>query len=189
MIVCIYSRISKSSSDNLNQLILLRNYCQKMDYTIYGEYVDVVSGTKENRPQFDLMIKDASKRKFDMVLFFALDRLTRQGARMTIHYLQMFDSFGVSYKSYTEEFIDTSGIFKDVVISLLATLASQESIKIGQRIRAGLQRSKLQGIKSGRPTLDEAKINKIRKMKTDGMSIMGISKSLKISRGTIYNYL
>ena len=89
MKIAIYSRVSKDSSDNTNQLLILREYCEKMGYTIYQEYVDIVSGAKENRPQFELMMKDAAKRKFDMVLFFALDRLTREGTRKTIHYLQM----------------------------------------------------------------------------------------------------
>ena len=189
MKIAIYSRVSKDSSDNTNQLIILREYCLKMGYTIYQEYVDIVSGAKENRPQFELMMKDASKRRFDMVLFFALDRLTREGTRKTIHYLQMLDDFGVTYKSYSEQYIDSSGIFKDVIIALLSTLAKQERLRISERVKAGLEKSRQQGRFGGRPTIDEEKINKIKNMKSDGKSIVDISKELKISRGSVYQYL
>ena len=189
MKVAIYSRVSKDTSDNTNQLLVLREYCEKMNYTIYNEYVDVVSGAKENRPAFKEMMKDASKRKFDMVLFFALDRLTREGTRKTIQYLQILEGYAVSYKSYSEQYIDSSGIFKDVIISLLSTLAMQERIRLSERVKASLVKSRAQGRIGGRPTLDEEIIERINKMKSDGMSIMAISRKLGISRTTIYQYL
>lgn len=190
MKIAIYSRVSKESSDNANQLLILRDYCQKMNYEIYDEYVDVISGGSPNRPAFNRMMQDASKRKYQMLLFYALDRFTREGTRKTIHYLQMLDDYGVSYKSYTEQYIDSSGIFKDVIVSLLSTLALQEKIRISQRVKAGLEKSKiLYGRIGGRPTLEATKIEKIRQLKSSGMSIMAISKELRISRGSIYAYL
>ncbi len=95
MKVAIYSRVSKETSDNESQLKILRDFCQKMDYEVHDEYVDVVSGGSTNRPEFNRMMKDASKRKFDMLFFYALDRLTREGTRKTIHYLQLLDDYGV----------------------------------------------------------------------------------------------
>lgn len=135
------------------------------------------------------MMKDESKRKFDIVLFFALDSLTREGTRKTIQYLQILDDYGVAYKSYSEQYIDSSGISKDVIIALLSTLAKQERVRISERVKAGLEKSRQQGRIGGRPTLDEFKIQKIRKLKSNGMSIMGIAKELKISRGSVYQYL
>jgi DNA invertase Pin-like site-specific DNA recombinase len=192
MRVGIYARISKDSSDVDNQLLLLKEYCHRMNYEIYGEYSDVASGIAKNRPEFDRMMKDASQKKFDMLLFYALDRLTRAGTRQTIHYLEILESYGVAFKSFTEQYIDSSGIFKDVVISLLASIAQQERIRLSERIKAALAKSKarkIHGRTGGRPTLDAKKIKEIKKLKTEGMSIMGISKELKISRGTVYQYL
>jgi DNA invertase Pin-like site-specific DNA recombinase len=189
MKVGIYSRVSKETSDNTNQLIILRDYCQKMNYDIYDEYVDVVSGGSSNRPEFNRMMHDASKRKFDLLLFFALDRLTREGTRATIKYLQMLDDYRIAYKSYSELYIDSAGIFKDVIIALLSTLAKQERIRISERVKAGLEKSRLQGRVGGRPNLEASKIEKIREMKSTGMSILGISKQLQVSRGTIYQYI
>jgi DNA invertase Pin-like site-specific DNA recombinase len=124
-----------------------------------------------------------------MVLFFALDRLTREGTRKTIHYLQMLDDFGVTYKSYSEQYIDSSGIFKDVIIALLSTLAKQERLRISERVKAGLEKSRQQGRIGGRPSIDGEKINEIKKLKAQGISIVSISKQLKISRGSVYQYL
>jgi DNA invertase Pin-like site-specific DNA recombinase len=189
MKIGIYSRVSKDTSDNTNQLLILREYCQKMNFEIYAEYVDIISGGSPNRPEFNRMMQDASKRKFDMLLFFALDRFTREGTRKTIQYLQMLDDYGVAYKSYTEQYIDSSGIFKDVIISLLSTLAFQEKIRTAERVVAGLAKAKLAGRVGGRPTLEVSKIDKIREMKSNGISIMNISKHLQISRGTVYQYI
>jgi DNA invertase Pin-like site-specific DNA recombinase len=189
MKVGIYARVSKESSDNTNQLLILRDYCLKMNYEIYDEYVDVVSGGSTNRPEFNRMMQDASKHKFSMLLFYALDRLTREGTRKTIQYLQMLDDYHISYKSFSEQYIDSSGVFKDVIIALLSTLARQERIRISERVVAGLAKARIQGRIGGRPTLDDTKIESIRKMKSSGRSIVDISKTLKISRGSVYQYL
>ena len=189
MKIGVYARISKESSDTENQLLLLRDYCKKMEYVIIDEYVETISGGAATRPEFNRMMQDASMRRFDLLLFYALDRFTREGTRQTIHYLQRLDDYGVSYKSYTEQYIDSSGIFKDVIIALLSTLAKQERIRISERVKAGLERSRQQGRVGGRPKMDETIIKEIREMKLKGESIVVIAKKLKISRGSVYQYL
>jgi len=189
MKVAIYTRVSKETSDNTNQLLILRDYCQKMNYDIHKEYVDVISGGSANKPEFTRMMNDASKRKFDIVLFYALDRFTREGTRKTIHYLQLLDDYQITYKSFTEPYIDSSGIFKDVIIALLSTLAKQERIRTSERVIAGLAKARQNNRIGGRPRLDALKIDKIKRMKTAGKTITEISKSLKISRGSVYQYL
>jgi len=101
----------------------------------------------------------------------------------------MLDDYNVMYKSYTEQYIDSSGIFKDVIIALLSTLAKQERIRISERVHAGLARARQQGRVGGRPSLDASKIDKIRQMKSDGSSIVSIANALQISRGSVYQYL
>lgn len=189
MKVAIYTRISKETSDHTNQLMVLREYCQRMGYEIYNEYIDTVSGASSNKPEFNRMMQDASRRRYDMVLFYALDRFTREGTRKTIHYLQMLEDYGVSYKSYTEQYIDSSGIFKDVIIALLSTLAKQERMRISERVKAGLEKSRRNGRVGGRPALDNGVIGKIKTMKSSGRTIVDIAKTLGVSRGSVYQYL
>lgn len=184
----IYGRVSTSNKgqDIDNQLLVLREYCHNMRYELVNEYMDEVSGGTSERPQFKKLFADASKRKFDLVLFWSLDRWTREGTRATIKYFEQLESFGVAFKSYSEQYIDSCGIFKDVVISLLSTLARQEKIRIGERVRAGIARSNK---KSGRPKIETDIINLIKSMKAEGKSNRTIGKELKLSHSTVGMYL
>ncbi|MGI6311433.1 MAG: recombinase family protein [Bacteroidales bacterium] len=188
MKVALYLRISKESSELDNQRLVLQDYCDKMHYEIVGIYADIISGASPKRREFSRMLSDASKHRFSLLLFYSLDRFSRSGTRDTIRYLQMLDDYNVMYKSYTEQYIDSSGIFKDVIIALLSTLAKQERLRISERVHAGLSRARQQGRVGGRPTLDSSKIEKIRQLKSAGMSILAISKQLRVSRGSIYQY-
>lgn len=189
MKVALYLRISKESSELDNQRLVLQDYCDKMNYEIVDIYADIISGASTKRPEFNRMLSDASKHKFSLLLFYSLDRFSRSGTRDTIRYLQMLDDYNVMYKSYTEQYIDSSGIFADVIIALLSTLAKQERIRISERVHAGLARARQQGRVGGRPSLNYVKVKEIRKLRSNGISIVDIAKELKISRGTVYQYL
>jgi DNA invertase Pin-like site-specific DNA recombinase len=188
MKVGIYARVSTSNKgqDVDNQVIVLKEFCDRMNYQVVGEYIDEVSGGTSDRPAFKKLFQDASKRKFDLVLFWSLDRWSREGARATIRYMEQLESYGVNFKSYTEQYIDSCGIFKDVIISLLSTLARQEKIRISERVRAGLARSKKKG---GRPKLNEQLIQQINTMKSQGLSNRNIANHFKISHSTVGSYI
>jgi DNA invertase Pin-like site-specific DNA recombinase len=129
------------------------------------------------------MLLHASQRKFDVLLFWSLDRLTREGTLATLQYLERLTSYQVGYKSFTEPYLDSCGTFKDVVISLLATMAKQERIRMSERVRAGLQRVRTQGKRLGRPALrnfDTDEIDEIRRLRRRGASV----RSLAIRFGT-----
>jgi len=188
MRVAIYARISTSNKgqDADNQLLVLREYCLQMNYKIVNEYVDELSGGTSDRPSFKKLFVDASKRKFDLVLFWSLDRWTREGTRATINYLQQLESYRIGFKSYSEQYIDSCGIFKDVVISLLSTLAAQEKLRISERVKAGLARSNK---KSGRPPIESSLIDFIKQLKQEGKSNRAIGKELKMSHSTVGLYV
>ena len=95
--------------------------------------------TDKDRPGFAAMLKAAHQRKFDMIVFWALDRLTREGTRATLNYLQRLESKGVGYVSYQEQWLDSTGPFKDVMVSMFATLAKQETARISERTLVGLR--------------------------------------------------
>src|SRR5947209_5196881 len=79
MRIALYGRVSKDDGkqDTENQLHELREFCRRSGWNIEHEYVDRASGKTADRPQFKKMFEDASKRKFDLVLFWALDRFSR----------------------------------------------------------------------------------------------------------------
>src|SRR5260221_13189509 len=100
-----------------------------------------MSGRKseKDRPGFAAMLKAAHQRKFDILVFWALDRLTREGTRETLNYLQRLESKGVGYVSYKEQWLDSNGPFKDVIISMFERLAKQERARISERTIAGIR--------------------------------------------------
>ena len=80
MKVAIYARVSTDKQDNANQLEQLREFASKQGWEIVTEYKDTASGSgRRMRPQFDAVMLAASQRKFDLLLFWALDRLSREG--------------------------------------------------------------------------------------------------------------
>ena len=152
--VAIYARVStRDKQETMNQLAQLREFCQKQRWLVIAEYVDLESGSVPSRANFQQMLLDASQQKFAVLLFWGLDRLTREGTLATLQYLERLTSYNVGYKSFTEPYLDSCGTFKDVVISLLATMAKQERLRMGERVRAGLMHARSKGKRLGRPPL------------------------------------
>jgi len=189
--VAIYARVStKDKQDVGNQLRELRSLCKKKDYTIYNEYVDKESGSKgkTERAAFAQLFEDARKRKFDLVLFWALDRFTREGLQKTIFYLQQLEGFGVRFHSYQEEFLHTDNeMVRDILLSVLASLAKQERVRISERTKAGLNTARKKGKRLGAPTKEHLR-GDIEKLILQGLSKSAIAKKLKVSRNTVSKY-
>lgn len=162
MKIALYVRVStKDRQETDNQLLQLREYCQKNGYSVYKEYIDHVSGGNCERPGFKQLFVDAHQKKFDIVLFWALDRFSREGARETINHLALLESYGARFISFTEPYLNSIGIFKDAIIGILATLAKQEKVRIQERVRAGLETAKRNGKKLGRKGLSPIEIKRI----------------------------
>jgi DNA invertase Pin-like site-specific DNA recombinase len=142
--------------------LVLRDFVSHQDWHLIEEYIDHESGLKSTRSEFKKMLKDASKRKFDVVIFWALDRFSREGTKKTLSYLSLLESYGIGFRSYSEQYIDSTGIFKDAVIGILAAVANMESVRRGDRVKAGMERARSQGKKISRPPLPEKTRAKIR---------------------------
>jgi DNA invertase Pin-like site-specific DNA recombinase len=177
----IYARVSTDKQDTENQLVQLREFAAKQGWEITREYVDYESGAKADRPEFQLMFADASRRKFDLVLFWALDRLSREGVLETLQHLNRLTSYGIEYKSFTEQFFDSCGIFKDAVIAIMATLAKQERVKRAERTRAGLAIARAKGKKLGRPKTIQATSGDVARLRANGRSYRRIARELGVS--------
>lgn len=151
--VAIYARVStKDKGQEVeNQLRQLREFSVLQGWTNVREYVDHESGSTNERAEFQAMFRDASQRKFDVLLFWALDRLSREGVLETLQHLSRLTAFGVGYRSFTEQYFDSCGIFKDAVIAIIATVARQERVRLSQRVRAGLDLARAKGRRIGRP--------------------------------------
>jgi|CZKH01.1.fsa_nt_gi DNA invertase Pin-like site-specific DNA recombinase len=186
MKTAIYARVSTRKQDETNQLIQLREFAKKQGWEIVTEYCDVVTGSgKQERPQFLTMMQDASQCKFDLLLFWSLDRLSREGIVKTLGYLQQFKSWKVGWRSYTQPFLDTgNSMVTDIVLSVLSAVAQQERITISERTIAGLKRARKEGTRSGNPlgrpaaTVD---MGKVAKRRAKGESFRAIAADLGVS--------
>ena len=186
MKIAIYARVSTKDKgqDTENQLVQLREFASKQGWDIFNEYVDRETGAKSDRAEFQRMFADASKRRFDLLLFWSLDRLSREGVLETLQHLNRLTSNGIGYKSFTEQYFDSCGIFKDAVISILATIAKQERVRLSERTKAGLAVARSKGRQIGRPRLD-VQPAEITRLKAQGMSLRAIGRELGISEGSV----
>ena len=191
--VVLYARTStRDKQDHDNQFLQLREFASRQGWTIVHEYVDQMSGGRKDRPQLKKLLDGAYRKEFDVLLFWALDRLTREGVTETLNYLKQLDSYGVAWHSHTERYLTSAlGEFKDVVISVLAAVARQEKIRIQERVKAGLERAKVKGTKSGlsigRPKAeDDLKLmQRFRKLHDEGVSVRKMAAKLDVSPNTI----
>lgn len=186
----IYARVSTKNGgqDPLNQLEQLREYCRKQGWEISAEYTDLCSGKTAQRPQFQAMLDGAYRREFDCVLFWSLDRFSREGVLETLQHLQKLTSFNVAFKSYTEQYLDGTGMFRDAVLAILAAIAKQERVRISERTLAGLERARAKGHFGGRPRIRRDKDRdaaKIRRLRDDGQSYSEIADELGRSKADI----
>jgi DNA invertase Pin-like site-specific DNA recombinase len=122
-------------------------------------------------------------------VFWRLDRFSREGALATLRYLKELKDHGVNYKSFTEPYLDSLGPFGDVIVSMLATIAAQDLIKISENTKAALAKKKAAGQKLGAPSKDATLIEQVRRFKADGLSNQVIARALKISPSTVAKYL
>lgn len=187
--VALYARVSTDDKGQspLNQLRQLRDFANKQGWTIAQEYIDQASGKNGDRIQFRKMMEDAGRHKFDVLLFWSLDRLTREGTFKTLCYLRQLTDAGVKYKSYTEQYIDSLGIFGEAVIGILGAVAAQDRVRISERTKAGLARVRAQGQRLGRPRGGrEINVARARKLRAEGLSYTAIAKKMKLSRAMVW---
>lgn len=180
----IYSRVSTGDQENENQIIQLKDYAGKQEWKILDTITDVCSGGKDanERPGLDKIFKLGHQKKFNVLLFWALDRLSREGSRKTIEYLTRLDNYGVAWHSFTEQYLSSLGVFSDCIISLLSALAKQEKIRIGERTRAGLNRARQNGKRLGRPRTAGERVTKAILLREQGLSFADIGKEMGVSR-------
>jgi DNA invertase Pin-like site-specific DNA recombinase len=182
----LYARVSTVDQDTENQLQQLRDFCQRQSHQVVAEYIDIASGGKADRQKLKEMFLHASQRKFDLLLFWSLDRLSREGVLPTLNYLQQLTEYGVGYRSFTEQYLDSLGPFRDAVLAILASIARQERIRLSERTKAGLLKAKGRGRVGGRPpSLKPYEREKAKQMREEGNSWAVIAREFSCHPDTV----
>jgi DNA invertase Pin-like site-specific DNA recombinase len=205
--VAIYARVSThdKGQDPENQLLQLRAWCGHAGHELVREHVEHVeheSGAKgeRDRKAFAELLAAAARREFDLVLFWSLDRFSREGMAQTVGYLQRLQAHGVDFHSYTEEYLATDNeLVRNILLAVMASLAKVEAQRISERTKAGLARA--HGKKLGRPappcpalpcpalpSEKRAKVERLRRADPN-RSIRSIAKEARVSYETARSHL
>src|SRR5512135_2639067 len=153
MRVAIYGRVSTSDKDQNpeTQLIPLREFVKAQSWEVFREYVDQVSATDiVHRTSWRDLLSDASKRHFDLLLVWRMDRAFRSvlDAATTLERLR---TWKVGLRSYNEPWLDTTSPFGEALYYITVAYAQLERGILRERVRAGMERARKQGQKIGRP--------------------------------------
>jgi DNA invertase Pin-like site-specific DNA recombinase len=182
----IYARVSTPEQCLENQLYDLREMASRRGYEVVHEYTDVGSGTKTRRAGLDALLADAHRRKFDIVLVAAFDRV----ARSVKHFLAVVDELhdlGIEFVSKREN-IETSGALGRMFVVMVSSIAELERSLIVERIKAGMRRRRLEGYRLGRTPLDVDR-NAIVRDRLSGSSLTATAKKYGVSRASVVRFV
>jgi DNA invertase Pin-like site-specific DNA recombinase len=181
--IAIYARVSThNGQDPEVQLRELREYCQRREWEITREYVDIgISGGKEKRPELDELLRDAHLRHFDVVVVWRFDRFARSVSHL-LKALENFRALGIEFVSLSEQ-VDTSTPTGKMVFTVLGAVAELERSLIVERVRAGLRNARAKGKRLGRPR-KVTSADAISQMRKEGATWRAIGKSLGVSPAT-----
>ena len=129
------------------QLHVCKDYAARNDIVIVDTYIDrAMTGTNDNRKEFQRLLKDSNKRAWDFVLVYKLDRFSRNKYESAIHKKTLRDN-GIKLISATENIPETpEGI---ILESLLEGMAEYYSAELSQKVKRGLNESRQKGTFQG----------------------------------------
>ncbi len=189
--IAIYARVSTDKQSTENQLLELRILCTKLGYTIVQEYTDNgISGAKsrDERPALDLLLKDATRRKFDMVMCWSIDRLGRSLQHL-VEILNELQALKIDLY-FQQQGMDTSTPSGRMIFSVFGAIGEFERNLIRERVLAGQQRAKANGVKLGRPSkMNDGMKSAVKLLREKGMGIKQIARELQIGVGTVYSVM
>ena len=189
--VVIYTRVSTLDQTIDNQLIELRDHCSKMGWEVVKEYADEgLSGTlsREKRPALNSLIKDAYRKRFDLVVCWDISRIGRSMKELILFLSDMKDR-GIGIFSVRQGF-DTSTSMGEIMFQFVGILSSWERSMIRERTLAGLERAKSQGKTLGRRKVtNDTMTAKIIELRNDKKSIRQIASEVGVSTATVHRQL
>ena len=177
----IYARVSTGEQTPENQLIRLRELAVRAGYEVVGEYVETVSGASPARPELDRMMRDAARRRFDVLLAWDVSRLGRSLTQL-VGLFEALRALGVDLILDRQGF-DTQTPAGRMMMQMCAVFAEFERAMIVDRTKAGMARARARGAQIGRAPVGHGTVAAIRSLRAQGLSMDRIARDLRIGKG------
>ncbi len=145
----LYLRVSTEEQSTANQMPELEQLAAARRLRVVAVYEEQASAARK-RPQFEQMMADAHRGRFDVLIVWALDRLGRSTLGNMSAVLEL-ERRGARVVSVREPWLDTGGPVRDLLLAIFSWVAEQERARLIERTKAGLDRARRRGIRLGRP--------------------------------------
>jgi DNA invertase Pin-like site-specific DNA recombinase len=183
----LYLRVSTDEQTTENQRLDLMKLAELRGWQVVATYEDQgISGAKgrDKRPGLNSMLADAKRRKFDIAVFWAIDRLGRSTASVCTTMDELHEA-GVGLFAHKES-MDTSTAHGRAMLEMAAVFARLEREMIRERVLSGLERARVNGTRLGRPPLDYQVKKRIAKALQRGdMGMIRIARKFGVGTGTV----
>ncbi len=179
------ARVSTAEQTVDPQLDALREYARARGLEVVEEFVDLgVSGAKDRRPALDRLLKDAQRRRFDLVACVKLDRLARSVRHLTTLAAE-FEALGIGLV-VIDQAIDTTTPSGRLLFHVLGAIAEFERDLIRERTAAGMRAARRRGKRIGRPrAITGSATFALERGLAEGRSISSLARDLGVSRATV----
>jgi DNA invertase Pin-like site-specific DNA recombinase len=179
----LYIRCSTDQQDPSMQTSELQEYAQRRGLQIVGEFIDIASGSKDDRPQLNKVLALAKQRKIDTLIVWKVDRLGRSLHHL-VNTIGELDAVGVAFVSLKDN-LDFSTPAGRLMFGVIGAMAQFERDLIRERVRSGMANAKRKGVVLGRKRVP-VDIATVQRLRAGGMSFAAISRRMKLSVGTIF---
>ena len=190
-LVAIYGRVSTNQQTVQNQLLDLQKVATRNNWEVVGVYTDEgISGKhgRDKRPQFDQLMKDATRRKFDLIMSWDVSRLGRS-LKHLVEFMEDIQSKNIDLYLHANG-LDSSTPSGRAMFGMLSVFSSFEREMISERVKSGLERAKANGKKLGRPSnMNDGLRSSIRLLRERGLGIKKIARELGVGVCTVYKAL
>jgi DNA invertase Pin-like site-specific DNA recombinase len=180
--VALYARVSTDKQSTESQLMELRAAADRMGWEVVEEFTDRgISGAKsrKDRPRLDAMLKGVSRKDFDIVAAWSVDRLGRSLIDL-VGLLQELHATGVDLYLH-QQGINTTTPAGKAMFGMMGVFAEFERSMIVERVRSGMAKAKKQGTKSGnaigRPPVRAEIEARIRELRASGLGVIKTAKT------------
>ncbi len=184
--VAFYLRVSTGEQTTENQRRELEQVAKRSGWQVVEIYEDAgISGAngREKRPAFDKLLKDASRREFDLVAAWSVDRLGRSLQHL-VAFLGELHALKIDLYLH-QQGIDTTTPAGKAMFQMMGVFAEFERAMIQERVKSGLARARASGQRLGRPPVAVRKRAEVLKLRRDGQSVRAIARALKLAPGTV----